>query len=85
MNPGPDGDLLAAPRWCALAAVIAGLCFACTGCGQKGALYLPDRNGSVVTRPANAPQTQQQAPQTQQQPATPATPATPKKDKDPPN
>ena len=25
------------------------------GCGQKGALYLPDHNGSVVTRPANAP------------------------------
>jgi predicted small lipoprotein YifL len=22
------------------------------GCGQKGALYLPDQNGSVVTRPA---------------------------------
>ncbi len=24
------------------------------GCGQKGALYLPDHNGSVVTRPANS-------------------------------
>ena len=68
-----------------LAAIVAGTASGATGCGQKGALYLPDRNGSVVTRPANAPQPQQQAPQTQQQPATPATPATPKKDKDPPN
>jgi len=25
-----------------------------TGCGQKGALYLPDKNASVVTRPAGA-------------------------------
>jgi predicted small lipoprotein YifL len=24
------------------------------GCGQKGALYLPDKNASVVTRPAAA-------------------------------
>ena len=24
------------------------------GCGQKGALYLPPRNGTVVTRPAGA-------------------------------
>jgi len=24
------------------------------GCGQKGALYLPDKNASVVTRPAGA-------------------------------
>jgi predicted small lipoprotein YifL len=24
------------------------------GCGQKGALYLPDKNASVVTRPAGS-------------------------------
>ena len=24
------------------------------GCGQKGALYLPDKNAAVVTRPAAA-------------------------------
>ena len=37
------------------------------GCGQKGALYLPDKNASVVTRPAgsNAPPA---APSTPQQP-----------------
>jgi predicted small lipoprotein YifL len=26
-----------------------------TACGQKGALYLPDKNASVVTRPAAQP------------------------------
>jgi predicted small lipoprotein YifL len=36
------------------------------GCGQKGALYLPDKNAQVVTTPA-APA-----------PPTPATPAPPK-------
>jgi predicted small lipoprotein YifL len=37
----------------ACAAALAG-CIALTlgGCGQKGPLYLPDRDGSVVTRPA---------------------------------
>jgi predicted small lipoprotein YifL len=37
------------------------LCFAAAlplamaaACGQKGALYLPPRNGTVVTRPAGA-------------------------------
>ena len=32
------------------------LCFSVViaGCGQKGALYLPDKNASVVTRPAPA-------------------------------
>ncbi len=36
------------------------------GCGQKGPLYLPERNGTVITRPgaSNA------APQGTQQPAT---------------
>jgi len=36
------------------------------GCGQKGPLYLPERNGTVITRPgASTP-----APQGTQQPAT---------------
>jgi predicted small lipoprotein YifL len=56
------------------------------GCGQKGPLYLPDRNAPVVTAPATQPQpapaTQPQpAPATQPQPApaqpVPASPAHP--------
>lgn len=42
------------------------------GCGQKGALYLPDRNAAVVTRPAgaesNSPAPAQPAPVPPQQP-----------------
>ena len=30
------------------------LMLALSGCGQKGPLYLPDKNASVVTRPAGA-------------------------------
>jgi predicted small lipoprotein YifL len=48
---------LAAPASLAVAAITA-------GCGQKGPLYLPDRNGTVITRPAPATS-----------PATTATPA----------
>jgi predicted small lipoprotein YifL len=33
---------------------IVGGCVIAAGCGQKGALYLPDKNASVVTRPAGA-------------------------------
>ena len=33
---------------------IVGACVVIAGCGQKGALYLPDKNASVVTRPANS-------------------------------
>jgi predicted small lipoprotein YifL len=33
------------------------------GCGQKGPLYLPDKGGEVVTRPAG--QAQQPGPQSQ--------------------
>jgi predicted small lipoprotein YifL len=43
-----------------------------SGCGQKGPLYLPPKNGKVVTRPtgSNAPQNQAQGQPTQQsQPA----------------
>ena len=55
------------------------------GCGQKGPLYLPDRNAPVVAAPATQPQS---AP-AQSVPASPAhTPAaqpkpTDKKDEDP--
>ena len=35
---------------------IVGACavLAAAACGQKGPLYLPDQNGSVVTRPAGS-------------------------------
>jgi predicted small lipoprotein YifL len=32
--------------------VAASLAALVAGCGQKGALYLPDKNGAVVTAPA---------------------------------
>jgi len=43
-----------------VAAAGAALC----GCGQRGALYLPDRNARVVTRPAaaSAPDAESSAP-----------------------
>ena len=72
---------------------IVGACVMTAGCGQKGALYLPDKNASVVTRPANsgatttapaaqpAPASGTAAPNsTTTQPAT--TPAKPPQDKD---
>ena len=67
---------------------IVGGCVAAAGCGQKGALYLPDKNASVVTRPANSGATTS-APATQPAPAptntTPGaaapTPAKPPEDK----
>jgi predicted small lipoprotein YifL len=39
---------------------------ACAGCGFKGPLYLPERNATVITRPAHA------APSTPNQTQTPA-------------
>ena len=45
------------------------------GCGQKGALYLPDKNAQVVTTAAAPPVPAESAPSP---PATPATPAPPK-------
>jgi predicted small lipoprotein YifL len=54
------------------------------GCGQKGPLYLPDRNAPVVTAPA----TQSQPAPAQSVPASPAQPPaaqpkpTDKKDED---
>lgn len=34
---------------------------ACSGCGFKGPLYLPERNGTVVTHPAQSTQNTQPA------------------------
>jgi predicted small lipoprotein YifL len=43
-----------------------------SGCGQKGALYLPPRNGAVITRPAESNTPPQGAPSnTDQSQATP--------------
>ena len=49
------------------------------GCGQKGALYLPDKNASVVTRPAGAESNNPPAPA---QPAPAPTQQPQNKDKD---
>ena len=67
---------------------VVGACLVTAGCGQKGALYLPDKNASVVTRPANSGATTT-APATQPAPAsgtgapnsTTTTPAKPPQDK----
>jgi len=42
--------------------LIVGVCVVAAGCGQKGPLYLPDQNASVVTRPANTTAAPQPAP-----------------------
>jgi predicted small lipoprotein YifL len=47
------------------------------GCGQKGALYLPDKSGTVVTSPAPAPQ--QSAPSDSTPSAVPSQSTAPKK------
>jgi len=46
--------------------VLAGL----GACGQKGPLYLPDKGGTVVTRPGGGQAQQQQSPETAPQPST---------------
>ena len=54
-------------RAATLCAVLAGA----AGCGQKGALYLPEHNGTVITRQGT---NQSGAPQTSAPAQTPATP-----------
>jgi predicted small lipoprotein YifL len=54
--------------------LVGGLVALLAGCGQKGALYLPDKNAQVVTNAAAPPVPAQSAPPA---PATPATPAAP--------
>ena len=72
----------AATGWVAACGVL----LACTGCGFKGNLYLPERNTTVVTHPAQAaPATaakkkatsSPQSPGTQQSPSLPQAPASP--------
>jgi predicted small lipoprotein YifL len=56
---------------------------AAAACGQKGPLYLPDKGGEVVTRPAGATQSPP-SPETAPQPSTQppdGTTAKPKDDK----
>lgn len=58
-------------------AAVAGALLA--GCGQKGALYLPEAGGEVITRPTQtpeAPATPQPPPATQTSPAETKKPAT---------
>jgi predicted small lipoprotein YifL len=53
------------------------LTLAVVGCGQKGALYLPPKNGTVVTRPAGSggtlPQTTNQSSSPQDTSTLPST------------
>jgi predicted small lipoprotein YifL len=55
------------------AALLAGLVGSLAGCGQKGPLYLPDKGGDVVTRPAGQQQQQQPRPQSQETAPQPST------------
>ena len=73
----------------AMRAVFAALLVTLAACGQKGQLYLPDQARDVVTRPAQTPAPDAQAPnspQTVDSPLEPANPApevtTPDDDKD---
>ena len=54
---------------CILAGAVALLL---AGCGQKGALYLPDKNAQVVTTAAAPPVPAESAPSAAATPATPA-------------
>jgi predicted small lipoprotein YifL len=53
-------------RAIAMGALVLGL----AACGQKGPLYLPDKGGDVVTRPAGQSQQSPQTPETAPQPST---------------
>jgi len=57
--------------------LVGGLVALLAGCGQKGALYLPDKNAQVVTTAAAPPVPAQSAPPAPATPATPAAPAAP--------
>ena len=46
-----------------------GTLLVCAGCGFKGPLYLPERNGTVVTRPGQTGQAAPTGGQTQASPA----------------
>jgi predicted small lipoprotein YifL len=57
-------------RWIAAVTLLAGAAALLAGCGQKGPLYLPDKGGEVVTRPAGQTQQAPQSPETAPQPST---------------
>lgn len=56
-------------RWIVALALLAGAA-GLAGCGQKGPLYLPDKGGEVVTRPAGQTQQAPQSPEPAPQPST---------------
>ena len=58
-------------------AVCAALLVTLTACGQKGPLYLPDQARDVVTRPAQTPAPDSQAPNSPQTVDSPLEPANP--------
>jgi predicted small lipoprotein YifL len=60
--------------------VLVGTSVVAVGCGQKGPLYLPDKNASVVTRPGNTTATT--PPATTPPASAPARPEDKKKDDD---
>ena len=66
--------------------LIVGASVALAGCGMKGPLFLPDKNASVVTRPATSGTTtppEQTAPApSDAAPSAPTTPSTPKQPQD---
>jgi predicted small lipoprotein YifL len=62
--------------------VAASLAALLAGCGQKGALYLPDKNGAVVTAPAESAPAQTAPPETTPGQTAPAE-ATPGQQPDP--
>jgi len=55
-----------------LAGVVVLLTGVLAACGQKGPLYLPDRTGEIVTRPAKLPPEPSTAPSSPQTVDTPA-------------
>ncbi len=75
MSPGGTAARCADLRpWCAWAAfgAAAGLAALLSGCGQKGPLYLPDKNAAVVTAPAQPAPPATTAPATTPAATTPA-------------
>jgi predicted small lipoprotein YifL len=57
------------PAWAAARTLAASSALVLAGCGQKGPLYLPEKGGTVVTAPAEAPPPP--APQSQSTPGPP--------------
>ena len=67
------------PLRVAVVTLAASACAVLAGCGQKGALYLPEAGGEVITRPTQtpeAPATPEPPPATQTSPSETKKPAT---------